>query len=176
MFDYKKLKFFDAPWVRILLGRYATNFLYLLSFLRYWDITVRQIANHMTCSKVCVRLTRSLNMNTVYAHENFHGKDVKIYRKSNKMISPIWPKNYNRLGFDRRCRIFFCCMDLSRHIVVAPIKWHPHKTVTLLRNQLQLAQDVKYMGLHLDRRLTLKKHVSAKRKKFGLQLNFTFER
>ena len=42
--------------------------------------------------------------------------------------------------------------------------------VNLNNNQLPQTDDVKYLGLHLDRRLTWKKHIFSKRKQLGIKL------
>jgi hypothetical protein len=36
--------------------------------------------------------------------------------------------------------------------------------------QLPQAEEIKYLGLHLDRRLTWRNHIFAKRKQFGITL------
>lgn len=43
--------------------------------------------------------------------------------------------------------------------------------VTLNSQQLNQQQDVKYLGMHIDRKLTWKKHIFMKRKQLGLKLN-----
>lgn len=43
--------------------------------------------------------------------------------------------------------------------------------VTLNGTQLAQAEDVKYLGIHLDRRLTWHKHIFTKRKQLGLKLS-----
>lgn len=44
-------------------------------------------------------------------------------------------------------------------------------TVSINNQVLQQKDDVKYLGMHLDRRLTWKKHIFTKRKQLGLKLN-----
>jgi len=42
--------------------------------------------------------------------------------------------------------------------------------VHLNNKQLVQAEDVKYLGIHLERKLTWPKHISTKRKQLGLKL------
>jgi hypothetical protein len=43
-------------------------------------------------------------------------------------------------------------------------------SVTLNGQRIPLAEDAKYLGLHLDRGLNWRKHISIKRKQLGFQL------
>jgi hypothetical protein len=51
---------------------------------------------------------------------------------------------------------------------VAP--WYVHR-VHIYNEQLPQTEEVKYLGLHLDRRLTWHKHFFAKRKHLGIILS-----
>jgi hypothetical protein len=56
-----------------------------------------------------------------------------------------------------------------------PVSYSPHiekcvPTVHKNKDQLHQAEDVKYLGLHIDRRLTLHKHIFTKRKQLGITL------
>lgn len=42
--------------------------------------------------------------------------------------------------------------------------------VLLIKDQIPQVESTKYLGMHLDRRLTWKKHIFSKRKQLGLQL------
>jgi hypothetical protein len=43
--------------------------------------------------------------------------------------------------------------------------------VSLNNRQLKQCEDVKYLGMHLDRRMTWKKHICTKRKKLGIKFS-----
>jgi hypothetical protein len=43
----------------------------------------------------------------------------------------------------------------------------PH--VTLNQSQIPQAEDAKYLGIHIDKRLTWRKHISTKRKQLGIK-------
>jgi len=47
-------------------------------------------------------------------------------------------------------------------------------TITLNNSAIPQAEDVKYLGIHLDQRLTWKKHIWMKRKQLGLKLSKLF--
>jgi len=51
------------------------------------------------------------------------------------------------------------------------LKREPCPAVTLNAQHIPQRETAKYLGIHLDRRLTWQKHIFAKRKHLGLQLN-----
>lgn len=54
---------------------------------------------------------------------------------------------------------------------------HTETCPKVYQNETQIPQanDAKYLGIHLDRRLTWKKHIFSKRKQLGLKLNKIYQ-
>jgi hypothetical protein len=68
--------------------------------------------------------------------------------------------------------VFVCVralMRASKH-VERVVSFHVPMPVQLNNTQLTQPDEVKYLGMHLDRKLTLRKHIYTKKKQLDLQL------